>query len=325
MKQKSEQAYSRASFAAFAAIAVGFAGGVQAQDQDGEEALEEIVVTGTHIKGLSEEVLPVTVMNSEAIQNTGAVNMQEILSYIPSISDFEFDDSNNGTNGARGDVAAVNMRGLGSGNTLVLLNGRRMVAHPVAQTINSVPVVSYNVNSIPSSAVQRIEVLRDGAAPLYGADAIAGVINFVPKTDYQGLMISGKVASGDGSYDETEMEAAGGFEFNEGRSRVGLYATWYSRSHVPIAELGELYYELDRRQLDAIPESWRGDSQLNNLSSRTQYAEFQRGVLNPDGSWSSAGTSHIDPVTGDVTAGGLPSANWYNFNEPAWVTLTTTA
>ena len=265
MKQKSEQAYPRASFAAIAAIAVGFAGGVQAQDQDGEEALEEIVVTGTHIKGLSEEVLPVTVMNSEAIQNTGAVNMQDILSYIPSISDFEFDDSNNGTNGARGDVAAVNMRGLGSGNTLVMLNGRRMVVHPVAQTINSVPVVSYNVNSIPSSAVQRIEVLRDGAAPLYGADAIAGVINFVPKTDYQGLMISGKVASGDTSYDETEMEAAGGFAFNEGRSRVGLYATWYSRSHVPISELGELYYELDRRQLDAIPESWRGDSQLNNF------------------------------------------------------------
>ncbi|MGB5630668.1 MAG: TonB-dependent receptor, partial [Woeseiaceae bacterium] len=259
-------------------------------------------------------------MNSEAIQNTGAVNMQDILSYIPSISDFEFDDSNNGTNGARGDVAAVNMRGLGSGNTLVMLNGRRMVVHPVAQTINSVPVVSYNVNSIPSSAVQRIEVLRDGAAPLYGADAIAGVINFVPKTDYQGLAISGKMASGDTSYDETEMEAAGGFAFNEGRSRVGLYATWYSRSHVPISELGELYYELDRRQLDAIPESWRGDSQLNNTSSRTPYAVFQRGVLNPDGSWSSAGTSHIDPVTGDVTAGSLSSAYNYNFNETAWVT-----
>jgi iron complex outermembrane receptor protein len=320
MKQKSEQAYPRASFAAIAAIAVGFAGGVQAQDQDGEETLEEIVVTGTHIKGLSEKVLPVTVMNSEAIQNTGAVNMQDILSYIPSISDFEFDDSNNGTNGARGDVAAVNMRGLGSGNTLVMLNGRRMVVHPVAQTINSVPVVSYNVNSIPSSAVQRIEVLRDGAAPLYGADAIAGVINFVPKTDYQGLAISGKMASGDTSYDETEMEAAGGFAFNEGRSRVGLYATWYSRSHVPISELGELYYELDRRQLDAIPESWRGDSQLNNTSSRTPYAVFQRGVLNPDGSWSSAGTSHIDPVTGDVTAGSLSSAYNYNFNETAWVT-----
>ena len=321
MKYKSKQAYPRARLvgaAALAAVSMGFAVGVQAQDEG--ETLEEIVVTGTHIKGLSEEVLPVTVMSNEAIQNTGAVNMQDILSYIPSISDFEFDDSNNGTNGARGDVAAINMRGLGSGNTLVLLNGRRMVTHPVAQTSNSVPVVSYNVNSIPSTAVQRIEVLRDGAAPLYGADAIAGVINFVPKTDYQGLEISGKYASGDTSYDESELQAAGGFTFNEGRSRVGLFGTWYSRSHVPISELGDLYFNLDRRQHPAIPESWQGDSQLRNLSTRTPYAEFQNGTLNPDGSWSSAGTSHVDPETGAIAGGSVPSAYRYNFNETAWVT-----
>ena len=204
-----------------------------AQAQD-DEPLEEIVVTGTHIAGLSEEVLPVTIMTAEAIENTGATNMQDILSFIPSISDYEFSDNNNGTNGARGDVAAVNMRGLGSGNTLVLLNGRRMVTHPVVQTRNSVPVVSYNVNSIPSTAVQRIEVLRDGAAPLYGADAIAGVINFVPYADYEGLQISGKHAfSNDTSYDETELEAAGGWTFNDGRSSVGLFGTLYERSHVP--------------------------------------------------------------------------------------------
>jgi len=293
----------------------------QAQDDTSDESLEEIVVTGTHIAGLSEEVLPVTIMNAEAIQNTGATNMQDILSFIPSISDFEFSDTNNGTNGARGDVAAVNMRGLGSGNTLVLLNGRRMVSHPVAQTRNSVPVVSYNVNSIPSAGVQRVEVLRDGAAPLYGADAIAGVINFVPYTDYQGLQISAKHGfSNDTSYDETELQAAGGWTFNDGRSSVGLFGTFYERSHVPISELDDLYFDLDRRQHPAIPESWQGDSQLRNTSSRTPAAVFQNGQLLPDGSWSRTDTWHIDPATGAVASGSLSSAFNYNFNEPAWVT-----
>lgn len=291
----------------------------QAQDDESDKKLEEIIVTGTHIAGLSEEVLPVTVMSEQAIQNTGAVNMQDILSYIPSISDFQFEDSNNGTNGARGDVAAINMRGLGSGNTLVLLNGRRMVAHPVAQTVNSVPVVSYNVNSIPSSAVQRVEVLRDGAAPLYGADAIAGVVNFVPYTSYEGVKVSGKYAFNDtGSYDESELQAAGGFAFNDGRSRVGLFGTFYDRSHVPITELGELYFELDRRQLEAIPESWRGDSQLRNTSTRSPWAQFETGQLLADGSWSRTDRYHIDPDTGAVDSGS--QSERYNFNEPAWVT-----
>jgi outer membrane receptor protein involved in Fe transport len=297
---------------------------VMAQQDEGdtdERRLEEIIVTGTHIEGLSEEVLPVTVMDEAAIQNTGAVNMQDILSYIPSISDFQFEDSNNGTNGARGDVAAVNMRGLGSGNTLVLLNGRRMVTHPVAQTVNSVPVVSYNVNSIPSAAVQRVEVLRDGAAPLYGADAIAGVVNFVPYTGYDGIKVSGKYAYNDtGSYDEAEFQAAGGFSFNDGRSKLGLFGTFYERGHVPITELGELYFELDRRQLDAIPESWRGDSQLRNTSTRTPWATFQTGQLLADGSWSRTATHHIDPETGAVEGGSLSRSFDYNFNETAWVT-----
>lgn len=302
-------------------VAVLMSASALAQDDAADEALEEIVVTGTHIAGLSEEVLPVTVMSAEAIQNTGASSMQDILSYIPSISDYEFEDSNNGTNGARGDVAAINMRGIGSGNTLVLLNGRRMVAHPVVQTVDSVPVASYNVNSIPSSSIRRIEVLRDGAAPLYGADAIAGVVNFVPYKNYEGLQISGKHAfNSDTSYDETEVQAAGGFTFNDGRSRVGLFGTFYERSEVPITELDELYYELDRRQLSAIPESWRGDSQLNNTSSRTAYAQFERGQLLPDGSWSRTAVHHINPTTGAVANGSLSSAFNYNFNETAWVT-----
>lgn len=184
-----------------------------AQSTDSGDAVEEIVVTGTYIEGLSEETLPVTVMNEDAIKSLGAVNMQDILAYIPSISDFEFEDTNSGTNGARGDVAGVNMRGIGSGNTLVLINGRRMVVHPTFQAINSVPATFYNVNSIPSSAISRVEVLRDGASATYGADASAGVVNFITRKGQEGFNLSAKYGAGTSTnYDETEQaRAAAGY------------------------------------------------------------------------------------------------------------------
>ena len=92
------------------------------QDATDDEPIEEIVVTGSHIQGVSEEVLAVTVMGENEIRDLGAASMFDLLGYIPAISDFEFEDNSNGTNAVRGDVAGVNMRSLGTGNTLVLAN-----------------------------------------------------------------------------------------------------------------------------------------------------------------------------------------------------------
>lgn len=290
------------------------------QDADGT-TLEEVIVTGTHIAGLDEATLPVTVMGAEQIEALGATNMQDILSYIPAISDLDFEDTNNGTNGARGDVAGVNIRGLGSQNTLVLVNGRRMVVWPVFQAINSVPQTFYNVNSIPSAAIQRVEVLRDGAAPLYGADAIAGVVNFVTFSSYDGIRLTGKYGWGDDTnYDEMEITAAGGWDFNDGLSNLSLFATWYDRSHVHMNELDDLYYELDRRQDPNIPESWQGDSQLRNTSTLTPYARFRVGALRDDGVFVGP-TYHVDGDTGEIQSGS--GSERYNFNEDAWITPAT--
>src|SRR3546814_10132517 len=81
-------------------------------------------------------------------------------------------------------AASVNLRGIGSGNTLVLLNGRRIAPHPISA--GAVPRLSSNINQIPLGAVQRIEVLRDGASALYGSDAVAGVVNTNLRKDYDG-------------------------------------------------------------------------------------------------------------------------------------------
>ena len=293
----------------------------QAADTDAESVLEEVIVTGTHIAGLDADALPVTVMGAEQIEALGAVNMQDVLSYIPSISDLDFQDTNNGTNGARGDVAGVNMRGLGSQNTLVLLNGRRMVVHPTFQSINSVPSIFYNVNSIATSSVNRVEVLRDGAAPLYGADAIAGVVNFVTHEEYDGMRFTGKYGfADDTNYDEMEFTAAGGWRFNEGKSSISLFATYYDRSKVHMNELDDLYYDLDRRENPRIPEEWQGDSELRNTSTVTPYARFQVGSLREDGVFIGS-TRHINPTTGEIGTGSGPAR--YNFNEDAWVTPST--
>lgn len=291
----------------------------EADSEADEKALEEVIVTGTHIAGVDEALLPVTVMGAEAIEATGAVNMGEVLSYIPAISDLEFEDNSNGTNAARGDVSSIAMRGLPSAYTLTLLNGRRMVTWPTFQASNEVPSTFSNANVIPTSAVQRIEVLRDGAAPLYGADAIAGVVNFVTYPSYDGIRLNGRYGwSDDTNYDESEVTAAGGWDFNDGRSNLSLFGTWYDRSHVHMNELDDLYYDLDRRTNPRIPESWQGDSQLRNDSSLTPYARFETGTLREDGSWIRSGRYYVDPATGEIRTG-TGSAR-YNFNEDAWVT-----
>ncbi|WP_321392578.1 TonB-dependent receptor plug domain-containing protein [Emcibacter sp.] len=292
----------------------------QAQEAAADEALEfeEVVVVGTRIKGLSEAALPVTVMGNEQMEAVGATNMQDILSYIPAIGDFEFQDANTGTNGARGDVAGVNMRSLGSGNTLTLINGRRMVVHPTFQNINDVPTTFYNVNSIPSSAIQRVEVLRDGASALYGADATGGVVNMVPFTSYDGIMVSGKYGFAENTgYDELTLTARGGWSLNDDKTKIGVFGTYYKRSGVPITELDDLYGTLDRRENENIPEEWQGDSQLNNLSSTTPYSVFTTGSLNDQGTWESTGTYHVNP-DGSTSSGS--GSERYDFNEDVWIT-----
>jgi len=123
-------------------------------------------------------VLPVTVVDEIDIENSGASSGDEIFRSIPQAGTVAFNEQNATTqNNARGDVASINLRDLGTGNTLLLINGRRMNLHPGFQTELLVPVVTPDANEIAPGSVRRIEVLRDGASAIYGADAVAGVIN----------------------------------------------------------------------------------------------------------------------------------------------------
>src|SRR5205823_14702792 len=96
----------------------------------------------------------------------------------------------NGPQLARGDVASVDLRGLGSDSTLTLINGRQMAPHPTSMAENGVPSLAVNINAVPRALISRVEILRDGASAIYGADAAAGVINNYVSRDYVGRSVT---------------------------------------------------------------------------------------------------------------------------------------
>jgi outer membrane receptor protein involved in Fe transport len=151
-----------------------FVNNVLAQENTNQNELEEVVVIGSQLKGASiTGALPVTVISSEDIEALGVDSGDELLAQIAEngANYYNEQDWNGGVNGARGDVGSFNIRNLGTGNTLALINGRRLVQNPSYQTEaiggSFVPVMSVNSNNIRIGGVDRVEILKDGASAIY--------------------------------------------------------------------------------------------------------------------------------------------------------------
>ena len=157
----------------------------QADDATADNA-KEIVVTGSLIRGSREDApAPIDVIGAEELSKQGSPSAIDLLKNLPNSNGIigdanQFDARAQGNEG----VASVNLRGLGPQRTLVLLNGKRIVQSGGS----GIPIV--DVNLIPSAAIGRIEVLKDGAAATYGSDAIAGVVNFITRTNQEGFRAS---------------------------------------------------------------------------------------------------------------------------------------
>ncbi|WP_235524031.1 TonB-dependent receptor plug domain-containing protein, partial [Sphingomonas sp. Leaf33] len=175
-----------------------------AQDDSPAEPTQDVVVVGTQIRGASTTAaLPVTVVDANQIEATGALSGDELFRAIPQAGDVTFNEANNPqtSNAARGDVNSINLRNLGVGNTLVLLNGRRLVQHPTSQAGDgNVPVLGFNSNALPVAGIDRLEILRDGAAAIYGADAVAGVVNTVTKSNVNGGQVDLRYGGAEGTH-----------------------------------------------------------------------------------------------------------------------------
>ena len=169
-----------------------------ADDPTAEQG-REIVVTGSLIRGSREDApAPIDVIGEEELSKQGSPSALDLLKNLPNSNGIigdanQFDARAQGNEG----VASVNLRGLGPQRTLVLLNGKRIVQSGGS----GIPIV--DVNLMPSAAIGRIEVLKDGAAATYGSDAIAGVVNFITRTDQDGFRASADyryIAGSDGDY-----------------------------------------------------------------------------------------------------------------------------
>jgi len=205
-----------------------------------EKAVERISVTGSHIKVNHDNgALPMTVISSEDIENSGALSGAELLADLPQQGDVSFNSSRaaGGVNDARGDVSSYNLRGLGTGNTLVLLNGRRMVLHPGTQAENFVPVTTSNANTLPVRGLKSVDVLRDGAAAIYGSDAVAGVVNYFLKDDHEGSEINVQYGDEQGTNrDAININGASGFFLNDEKTHISLSGGYYKRSIIMASE-----------------------------------------------------------------------------------------
>ena len=161
---------------------------------------EKTVITGSNIKRIdAETVAPVDIITREQIERSGLPTIAEVLRNVPANTGGSFNEqfSNSFAPGASG----ISLRGLGQKTTLVLINGRRTAGYGFAQNLQDTFV---DLNSIPSSAVERIEILKDGASAIYGSDAIAGVVNVILRRDFRGV----EVGASTGFYDSKKEYSA---------------------------------------------------------------------------------------------------------------------
>lgn len=235
----------------------------------------EIIVTGTQIQGAKiNDVLPVTVVDEIDIENTGAVSGDELFRAIPQAGTVAFNEQNSTTqNNARGDVGSINLRDLGTGNTLLLINGRRMTLHPGFQTELLVPVVSSDTNEIAPGSTRRIEVLRDGASAIYGADAVAGVINTVLRGKRKGGFVEADWRGSDGtSLYNYRLSGGYGFDFGGGRGNLTVYGGYFHENGLPAAKR-DFAADDDRRPF-VVGTDFEGDTQFNNRNTFGPFGQF---------------------------------------------------
>ena len=227
-----------------------------AQEESNDADVEEVVVVGSQIKGASiTAALPVTVLSAEDIEALGVGDGEELVEGLVEQGMNFFNEqerASGGVNAGRGDTGAYNLRNMGVGNTLTLLNGRRMVNNAGYQTEfiggDFVPTVTVNTNLIPTNGLDRLEILRDGASAIYGADAVAGVVNNVLQTDYDGSSLAVRV-TGYEHFDAQNYDISYKFgtDFNDGATNISLFARYRDRGNISASE-DERWYSQDYRR-----------------------------------------------------------------------------
>ncbi|MBK9623961.1 MAG: TonB-dependent receptor [Rhodocyclaceae bacterium] len=174
-------------------------------------APERVTVTGSNIKRVSVEgSQPIEVITAKDIQQSGAKTVLELMKTVTALG-ADGQNDNSGQNSFSSGVATASLRSLGATSTLILINGRRMTPSAYANPNLGASTI-YDLNTIPLSAIDRVEILKDGASAVYGSDAVGGVINFITKTDYQGFEVNTRMGfNDDGEFARRAVTISAGF------------------------------------------------------------------------------------------------------------------
>ena len=180
-----------------------------------DESIEEITVTGSYIRRDSfDSSSPITIVDQELISANATPNLGEVLASQTFNYGTDFQTNTYAARGQGGNDSESNLRGLGAGATLDLIDGKR-TNYP------------YLTNAMPQIALERIDILKDGASALYGTDAVAGVVNLIPRKDFRGIKMSlFYTQDGSSDFDESQFEFLTGTETANGHfSLAGRYST----------------------------------------------------------------------------------------------------
>ncbi|HEX7035373.1 MAG TPA: TonB-dependent receptor [Pseudomonadales bacterium] len=221
-----------------------------AQDQP----LEEIIVTGSYLRGSPEDApSPVQTLQRAEIVASGVSDVAEVVRNlaIASGSDTAPADGTRFNGGAGSGLANVNLRGLGPTSTLVLLDGKRLpyTGQKLADGDRFV-----DINSIPITMIERVEVLKNGASATYGSDAIAGVVNFITRRDFEGFELSGKFQSvTKGDQEDATLGAIFGWASDDDRAHFVIGGEYFDRSLMESADRPDLTRDLyDKQDADIV-------------------------------------------------------------------------
>jgi len=314
------------------ATAAGYTPHTMAQES-GDDIIEEIVTTGSRIRRQDySSASPISTVDAELFSNTGAPTIETVLNTLPQFVPSITSTSNNPSNGGQANVA---LRGLGSKRTLVLMDGRRIVP--------SNPTGVVDLNLIPASIIESVEVITGGASAVYGSDAIAGVVN-IKTRKFVGLELTagyGETSESDGG--RTSFGITGGLESSDGRGYAWGSFNWAERDGVLQGdrEFSNVAVDWDGDSFEPLGSSTirqgRWDALTSNLPSQTALDTYFAGVsgytpgdaapghnygFNPDGS-----LFDVKPVinfTGDTAEPQQPvnpASYTYNYAPPNYLEL----
>jgi iron complex outermembrane receptor protein len=239
----------------------------------GTEKLETVTVTGSLIKRTDKETPSVVqVISREDIRNSGYATVEDMLRATSAVDNsFGGSVQDGASSGFVSGVATLSLRGFGAQGTLVLINGRR-IAPVAAVDINFGRGSLINVNTIPKGAIERVEILKDGASALYGSDAMAGVINYVLRKDFEGIEANagytvsdtgvGATKSGGASFGFGNL-AEKGFNVFGGIEASRRSAVWHSE----LKDRGNLELFNQYQNLSGVTSRFTSDSVASNFGS----------------------------------------------------------